>query len=113
MYIPTGKSRILYELTLWKLKYSSCHGNQVYNIIHVIMVIIVHNNHNHNMVLQLEQELDMILDKKDVLKSAQQHWTVWVQAILQYADSCTGKLATAVQQAKSDYEGVCTSIIIL
>ena len=41
MYIPTGKSRILYELTLWKIKYSSCHGNEVYIYIHACILQLI------------------------------------------------------------------------
>ena len=51
--------------------------------------------------------MDLILEKKDVSKSSLQQWTtVWVPSILQYAESCTGKVASAITQAKTDYEGV-------
>ena len=60
-------------------------------------------NYTYVMVIytQLEQEMDLTLEKKDMCKSALQQWTtVWVPSILQYAESCTGKVASAVSQAK-------------
>ena len=50
--------------------------------------------------------MDLILEKKDVFKSALHDWTTtWVPAILEYGSSCTGKTSAAVLQAKKDYEG--------
>ena len=68
----------------------------------MIIIIIIY------IYTQLEQEMDLILEKKDVSKSALQQWTtVWVPSILQYAETCTGKkVASAITQAKTDYEGV-------
>jgi len=49
------------------------------------------------------------LEKTNVFKSAQQEWTnTWVPAILQYADSCSGKIAAAILQARKDYDGTYT-----
>ena len=58
-------------------------------------------------IIQLEQEIDLILEKRDVFKSALQDWTSsWVPAIIQYGESAqTGKTAAVVVQAKKDYEG--------
>ena len=55
----------------------------------------------------LEQEMDMMHNKREVLKRAQQEWSsLWVPAILQYAESCSGKLATVLHKAMVDCEGV-------
>ena len=64
--------------------------------------------------IQLEQEIDIILEKRDVLKTAQQDLSsTWVPAILQYGASCTGKTAAAIPQAKKDCEGTYISRISL
>jgi len=52
------------------------------------------------------QEIDLILEKQDVLQSAMSDWKAkWVPAILQYAHECTGKVATIFLQAEKAYEG--------
>ena len=47
----------------------------------------------------------MILEKRDVFKLAMLEWRKWVPGILQYAESCTGKVAAAVLQAQREYAG--------
>ena len=60
--------------------------------------------------VQLEQEFDLILGRKDVVITAMHDWTYkWVPAILERADTLTGKAATLVLGAKKKYEGICSN----
>ena len=46
---------------------------------------------------QMENEVDLVLEKKDVLKRAVTDWEdKWVPAIAAYSDSCTGKVTREV-----------------
>ena len=58
-------------------------------------------------VYKLEQEMDMILEKKDVMQAALQVWNEKIiPAVLEYGEGSSGKVATLFTQAQSDYEGI-------
>ena len=58
------------------------------------------------LTLQLEQEIDLILEKKGILSAAEQDWsTKWVPAILEYSSTFAGKKATVLSEARKAYEG--------
>ena len=59
-------------------------------------------------ILQLDQEMDLILGTKDVLKTAVNSWRMkWVPAVLSYVESLTSKSAkAAMQEAKTMFEGM-------
>ena len=58
------------------------------------------------MQTQVEQEMDMILEKKDVMQSALKVWNEKViPAVLEYGDQSTGKASTLYIQTQSDFEG--------
>ena len=57
--------------------------------------------------MQLEQEFDLILGRKDVVTTAMHNWTYkWVPAILERAGTLSGKAATLLLGAKKKYEGM-------
>ena len=60
------------------------------------------------MFLQLEQEIDLILDRKGVFASALQSWSSkWVPAIKEYASTLSGKKAELVAEAQRECQGNC------
>lgn len=60
------------------------------------------------MFLQLEQEIDLILDRKGVFASALQSWSSkWVPAIKEYASTLSGKKAELVAEAQRECRGDC------
>ena len=66
--------------------------------------------------MQLEQEIDMILEKNGVFSSALQDWSnKWAPIILQYSSSLSGKKSMLASQIRTDCEGIytCSSNIIM
>jgi len=60
--------------------------------------------------LQLEQEMDLILDEKDVKRAMNSWRTSWAPAVLSYVAGLTSKSAkTALQEAKAMFEGMHSS----
>ena len=66
-------------------------------------------------IFKLEQEIDMILGKKDVVKNAVAEWTgKWTPAIHAYSKSMRTKVAqTIVKDVQEMYKGVCDTCSIL
>ena len=58
--------------------------------------------------LQLDQEMDLILDEKDMVKTAVSSWrTKWAPAVLSYAGGLTSKSAkTILKEAQTMFEGI-------
>jgi hypothetical protein len=57
--------------------------------------------------MQLEQEIDMILEKNGVFSSALQDWTnKWAPIILEYSSSLSGKKSMLASQIRKDCEGI-------
>ena len=57
--------------------------------------------------IQLEQEIDLILEKKGAFASALQDWsTKWVPAILEYSNTVAGKKAALLSATRKVYEGI-------
>ena len=62
-------------------------------------------------LLQVEQEIDFVLGKKDVVKAGTAAWvTKWVPAILQHSDTLTGKLGTIYKQNQMACHGMCPCV---
>lgn len=58
-------------------------------------------------IMQLEQEVDLILNGKNLMSTAVSDWTdKWVPAILKYGDTLTGKKATMLHDIQKKYEGM-------
>ena len=56
--------------------------------------------------IQLEQEIDLILAKKDVAKTAAKDWqTKWTPAILQHSATLTGKQGAMYKQNQKACQG--------
>lgn len=50
--------------------------------------------------------MDLILQKKDVVKNACHEWrTKWVPAILMYCDQQSGKMLESYTEEKTNYAG--------
>ena len=66
----------------------------------------------HTFLLQVEQEIDLVLGTKDVVKAGTTAWvTKWTPAILQHSDTLTGKLGALYKQnqmACHDMSYMCT-----
>ena len=56
-------------------------------------------------VAQLEQEMDMILEKNDVFSGAIQTWNKWVPVIMEYTGSLSGRKASVVCDIRKKCEG--------
>ena len=57
--------------------------------------------------MQLEQEIDLILGRKDIVKTAMHDWTYkWVPAILERAGTLKGKATTLMLETQKKYEGM-------
>ena len=57
--------------------------------------------------MQLEQEIDMILEKNGVFSSALQDWSnKWAPIILEYSSSLSGKKSMLASQIRTDCEGI-------
>ena len=55
--------------------------------------------------LQLDQEIDLILERKGVFAAALQDWSnKWVPAIVKYSSTLAGKKATLVSEIRKAYE---------
>lgn len=60
--------------------------------------------------VQLEQEIDLILEKRGVYASATDSWiSKWIPAIKEYATTLSGKMAVPVSETKKDFEGGCVT----
>ena len=69
-------------------------------------------------ILQLDQEMDLILDQKDIVKTTVNSWRAkWAPAVLCYAEGLTSKSAkTILKEAQTMFKGMkmqytCTSLI--
>ena len=59
------------------------------------------------LIFQLEQEIDLVLEKKNVFDNALKEWSnKWVPAILEYSNSLSGKKATLAAVIRKDCEGM-------
>lgn len=56
-------------------------------------------------VFQLSQEVELVLNKKEVFKSAQQHWSALVPAILEYGERQRGKTHVLYDEKKKMFQG--------
>ena len=60
--------------------------------------------------VQLEQEIDLILEKRGVCASATDSWiSKWIPAIKEYATTLSGKMAMLVSETMKDFEGCCVT----
>ena len=58
-------------------------------------------------ILQLEQEIDLILEKTGVFMQAVDDWTIkWAPAVLEYGYTLSGKKAAMVLTAQKTYESM-------
>ena len=55
-------------------------------------------------VFQLSQEVELVLNKKEVFKSVQQHWSAFVPAILEYGERQRGKNTSCVMRRKGCFK---------
>ena len=63
-------------------------------------------------MFQLEQEIDLILDKHGVFTAAVKNWSAkWVPAILEYGGTLSGKKGALVSKARKAYYGNSINVI--
>ena len=63
-------------------------------------------------MFQLEQEIDLILDKPGVLTATVKNWSAkWVPVILDYGGTLSGKKGALVSEARKAYYGNSINVI--
>ena len=59
--------------------------------------------------LQVDQEIDLVLGKKDVITTATSDWEMkWTPAVLEHSDNLTGKLGAIFKQNQMACQGIIT-----
>lgn len=69
----------------------------------------------HSSTIQIEQQIGLILGRRDVVKGAVQEWTnKWVPAIIQLNESLTGKQGAMYKQSQmtSHYKAILECMVI-
>ena len=70
------------------------------------MYIYLHE-HSFTHTTQLEQEIDIILEKTGVIEDGLRDWTSkWAPIILEYSTTLSGKKATMASQVRKECEGI-------
>ena len=71
------------------------------------MIMTLHVNSITIIVLQIEQEIDLVLGKKDVMKVCSGDWIrKWTPAILHHSDTLTGKAGVVYKHNQMSIQGM-------